>query len=95
MKTRLLLWTALRLSQEQKAQLMTRIAMPYNPYEPKPYQRWTAANLFDESSGEILIGAAFWNFVAGDKVYEELLEVFQQAGDILRGEIDQHFSSFG
>lgn len=94
LKLKLLRWTALRLSQDKDAQVFTRLAIPYNPYHPEPYERWTLKGLFDLKRGEILVGEEFWNFVAGKDIYEELLDVFQKAGEQLRGEIDRKFLEF-
>lgn len=94
LKLKLLKWTALRLSQEKNAKVFTRLAIPYNPYHPQPYQRWTLKGLYDLNRGEILVGEEFWNFLAGGEVYEELLDVFQQAGKELREEIDKKFAQF-
>jgi len=94
LKLKLLRWTALRLSQDKSAKVFTRLAIPYNPYHPEPYQRWTLKGLYDLDRGEILVGEEFWNFVADDEIYEELLDVFQEAGDELREEIDRKFAQF-
>jgi len=94
LKLKLLRWTALRLSQDRNADVFTRIATPYNPYHPQPYQRWTLKGLFDLERGEILVGEEFWNFVGGGEVYEDLLDVFQKAGNDLREEIDRKFAEF-
>lgn len=94
LKLKLLEWTALRLSQDKNAKVFTRLAIPYNPYHPEPYRRWTLRGLYDLDRGEILVGEEFWNFVANDDIYEELLDVFQEAGDELREEIDLKFSQF-
>jgi type II restriction enzyme len=50
--------------------------------------------LYDLEKGEILIGEDFWNFIASDKIYDELLDVFQKVGDELREEIDRKFAEF-
>lgn len=94
LKLKLLRWTALRLSQDQNAKVFTRLAIPYNPYHPEPYERWTLKGLYDLESGEILVGEEFWNFVASDNIYEELLDIFQEVGEELRGEIDKRFAEF-
>jgi predicted nucleotidyltransferase len=94
LKLKLLRWTALRLSQDKNVKVFTRLAIPYNPYHPEPYERWTLKGLYDLENGEILVGEEFWNFVASDNVYEELLNVFQNVGDELRDEIDKKFSEF-
>lgn len=94
LKLKLLRWTALRLSQDKNAKVFTRLAIPYNPYHPEPYERWTLKGLYDLENGEILVGEEFWNFVANDDIYEELLDVFQEVGEKLRDDIDKKFSEF-
>jgi len=94
LKFKLLKWTALRLSQNKDVKVLTRLAIPYNPYHPNPYERWTLRGLFDLKSGEVLVGEEFWNFVANDDIYNELLDIFQEAGETLREEIDQAFARF-
>ncbi len=94
LKLKLLRWTALRLSQDKNAKVFTRLAIPYNPYHPQPYQRWTLKGMYDLDRGEILVGKEFWNFVANDDIYEDLLDVFQEAGNELREEIDRKFAQF-
>jgi len=94
LKLKLLRWSALRLSQNKKAKVFTRLAIPYNPYHPEPYERWTLKGLYDLEAGEILVGDDFWNFVASDNIYEELLDVFQGVGEDLREEIDAKFAEF-
>ena len=94
LKLKLLRWTALRLSQDKNAKVFTRLAIPYNPYHPQPYQRWTLKGLYDLEKGEILVGEEFWNFVANDDIYDDLLDVFQEAGEELREEIDRKFAQF-
>jgi predicted nucleotidyltransferase len=94
LKLKLLRWTALRLSQDKNVKVFTRLAIPYNPYHPEPYERWTLKALYDLENGEILVGEEFWNFVASDNIYEELLDVFQSVGEELREEIDKKFAEF-
>lgn len=94
LKLKLLRWTALRLSQDKNVKVLTRLAIPYNPYHPEPYERWTLKGLYDLEKGEILVGEEFWNFVASDNIYEELLDVFQYVGEKLREEIDKKFAEF-
>jgi len=42
--------------------------------------------------GKVLVGKEFWNFVASDNIYDELLDVFQEVGQELRLEIDEKFA---
>jgi hypothetical protein len=65
---------------------------PIIPYHPQPYERWTLKGLYDLDNKEILVGEEFWNFIACDNIYEELLDIFQEAGKILRSEIDEKFN---
>jgi hypothetical protein len=41
-----------------------------------------------------LVGEEFWNFVASNDIYEDLLDVFQEVGEKLRPEIDENFTRF-
>jgi len=87
LKKKLLRWVGLRLSMNKSVKVHTELAIPYNPYFPKPYARWTAGNLFDER--ELLVGPDFWNFVAAEEIYEELLDIFREVGKELRPMIDK------
>jgi hypothetical protein len=75
------------------ANVRTLIAIPYNPYEPEPYQRWTLQGLFDLDN-EIMVAEEFWNFLGGENTYEQLLDVFEKVGMELRPEIDSRFQAF-
>lgn len=94
LKLKLLRWTGLGLSHDRNASIVTRLAIPYNPYHPEPYERWTLKGLYDLERGEILVGEEFWNFVASDNIYDELLDIFQDVGEELRYEIDKKFAEF-
>jgi len=94
LKLKLLKWIALRLSQDKNVQVFTRLAIPYNPYHPEPYERWTLKGLYDLENGEVLVGEEFWNFVATDNIYDELLDIFQEVGRELAIEIDRKFAEF-
>jgi len=94
LKLKLLRWIGLKLSQDKTTKIFTRIAIPYNPYYPQPYERWTLKGICDLETGEVLVGEEFWNFVANDNIYEELLDIFQGVGEKLRNEIDRKFAEF-
>jgi len=87
-KKQILDWIAMRGSIKPEANIKTIVAIPYNPYEPKPYERWTLQGLFDLSQ-EVLVGSEFWNLLGGENTYEDLLRVFEQAGLELYDEIDK------
>ncbi|MCD6579898.1 TdeIII family type II restriction endonuclease [bacterium] len=87
-KKQLLDWVAIRGSISQPIKIKTILAIPYNPYEPEPYQRWTLQGLFDLEN-EVLVGKEFWDFLGGSNTYEDLLNVFENAGLELYDEIDE------
>ncbi len=92
-KRTLLEWVGIALAQNPQDIVNSLIAIPYNPYEPEPYQRWTIKGMLDDKS-ELLVGKEFWDFLAGEGTYEELLNCFEQAGIQLRAEIDNYFKKF-
>ncbi|PKN00185.1 MAG: TdeIII family type II restriction endonuclease [Elusimicrobia bacterium HGW-Elusimicrobia-2] len=92
-KRNMLEWLAVYFYQDQKAKVNTLIAIPYNPYEPKPYARWTMKGMLDLKE-EVKVAEEFWNFLGGNGAYEDLLDCFEQAGVELRVEIDRYFSKF-
>jgi hypothetical protein len=87
LKKKLLRWIALRLSVDKSAKVNTALAIPYNPYYPHPYARWTSVGIYD--SNELLVGPDFWNFLAGEHIYDDLLGVFKEVGNELRPVIDK------
>jgi hypothetical protein len=91
-KKQLLDWIAMRGSQKPNAKVKTIVAIPYNPYEPEPYERWTLQGLFDLKE-EVLVGKEFWDFLGGKNTYEDLLDVFEKAGIELYDEIDKKMKS--
>lgn len=92
-KRTLLEWTAIALTNKPQLNIHSFIAIPYNPYEPKPYQRWTIKGMLDDKN-ELLVSKEFWDFIGGINTYEDLLNCFENAGLILRPEIDKYFSIF-
>lgn len=92
-KRQLLEWVAIRGAVNPRVKIQTRIAIPYNPYEPEPYQRWTFQGMFDIQN-EMLVADEFWNFLGGDNTYNQLLKVFEEVGIALRPEIDARFAQF-
>jgi type II restriction enzyme len=92
-KRTLLEWTAAILAENPTARVYTVIAIPYNPYEPKPYQRWTMRGMLDLEH-ELKVAEEFWDFLGGTGTYTELLNCFEQVGLELRTEIDEYFAKF-
>ena len=76
-----------------KAKINTLVAIPYNPYEPKPYMRWTMRGMFDLDK-ELKVANEFWDFIGGNGAYQDLLDCFERVGIELRPEIDKYFEKF-
>lgn len=92
-KRTLLEWVAIYLSGHPTADVHSYIAIPYNPYEPNPYERWTLKGMLDLDN-ELKVAEEFWDFLGGKGAYSELLDCFERAGIELRPEIDKYFSKF-
>lgn len=92
-KRMLLEWTAAELARDPEAVVNTMIGIPYNPYEPKPYERWTMKGMLDLDH-EVLIAEELWDFLGGEGSYTDMLNAFEKAGIELRSEIDSYFEKF-
>ncbi len=92
-KRTLLEWVAIYLSKYPDANIYSYIAIPYNPYEPRPYERWTLKGMLDLDN-ELKVAEEFWDFLGGKGAYLELLNCFERVGIELRPEIDKYFSKF-
>ncbi len=92
-KRTLLEWVATVLAEKPDAKVNTLISIPYNPYEPKPYSRWTMAGMLDLEN-ELKVADEFWDFLGGDGTYNDLLMCFEKIGIELRVEIDDYFAKF-
>jgi len=92
-KRTLLEWAGIALTQNKNAKVNTLIAIPYNPYEPKPYERWTIKGMLDDKY-ELKVAEEFWDFLGGHGAYNDLLICFEKAGIELRPEIDEYFERF-
>jgi len=92
-KRTLLEWVAATLAINPTTNVQTLIAIPYNPYEPQPYNRWTMRGMLDLEY-ELKVAEEFWDFLGGQGTYIELLDCFEKAGIELRPEIDEYFSKF-
>lgn len=92
-KRTLLVWIACVLASNPASKIQTYIAIPYNPYYPKPYSRWTMAGMLDLKN-ELKVAEEFWDFIGGEGTFEELLNCFERVGIELRDEIDEYFSRF-
>jgi type II restriction enzyme len=92
-KRTLLEWVAATLAADPTAKIHTFISIPYNPYEPQPYSRWTMRGMLDLDH-EMKVAEEFWDFLGGENTYSDLLDCFEKAGIALRPEIDDYFARF-
>ncbi len=92
LKRTLLEWCAIYLNQHPNADVRTLIAIPYNPYDPKDYNRLTLKTTLDLSH-ELRVAAEFWDFLGGDGAYQEVLDCFERVGIELKPEIDTFFDN--
>lgn len=90
-KRTLLEWIAALLATDPTANVQSLIAIPYNPYEPQPYSRWTLRGMLDLDN-ELRVANEFWDFLGGAGAYQDLLDVFERIGIELRPEIDGFFA---
>ena len=92
-KRTLLEWIAAILAVEPAANVQSLIAIPYNPYEPQPYSRWTMRGMLDLEN-ELKVASEFWDFLGGVGAYQDLLDIFERVGIELRQEIDDYFLKY-
>lgn len=92
-KQTLLEWVAATLAIDPTLNIQTYIAIPYNPYEPEPYNRWTMRGMLDLPN-ELKVANEFWDFLGGVGTYEQLLIIFERVGIELHSEIDDYFSRY-
>jgi len=92
-KRTLLEWTAAILTEDPTINVHTLIAIPYNPYAPQPYNRWTMRGMLDLSE-ELKVAEEFWDFLGGQGTFDDLLGCFERVGLEMRHEIDTYFSRF-
>jgi hypothetical protein len=92
-KRTLLEWIACILANNPTIKVNSLIAIPYNPYDPKPYSRWTMKGMLDLEQ-ELKVADEFWDFLGGEGAYTDLLAIFENIGIELRTEIDEYFAKF-
>lgn len=82
-KSKLLEWVARR-----RKNIKVFLAFPYNPYYPNPYDRFTLSGLLKPGE-DLLIGEDYWNYLGGEKTYDELLMLFDSVGKTYKDKISQ------
>ncbi len=92
-KRTLLEWAEIFLTNNPEANVNSYIAIPYNPYEPKPYERWTLKGMLDLEK-ELKVAERFLDFLGGEGAYEDLLGCFERVEIGMKEEIDYYFQKF-
>lgn len=82
-KEKLLQWVALR-----KKKVTTILAIPYNPYYPEPYSRFTMQGYLDENM-ELYVADKFWELLGGKGTYKEILAIFDDVGREFKDKIQK------
>jgi len=82
-KEKLLQWIALR-----KKKVNTILAIPYNPYYPEPYSRFTMQGFLDEEK-ELYVADKFWELLGGKGTYKEVLDIFDEIGKEFKEKIQK------
>lgn len=91
-KRTLLDWVAIYLVKNPEADIHSFAGIPYNPYAPKPYRRWTLQSTIDIEH-ELKVAEEFWNFIGCGDIYVDLLDCFRVEGVELNLEINNRFRS--
>jgi hypothetical protein len=60
----------------------------YNPYYPQPYERFTEQGVLEKGK-EFLVGKEYWNFLGGNRTFEELLNLFDLVGKKFKNDIQK------
>jgi type II restriction enzyme len=92
-KQTLLEWAGAVMFERSQVEIQTMIAIPYNPYAPEPYKRWTIKGILDLPQ-ELMVAEEFWDFLGGEGCYNELLDCFERVGIRMRDELDTYFRRF-
>lgn len=82
-KAKLLEWVARR-----RKPVKVFLAFPYNPYHPKPYERFTEQGVLERGK-EFLVGEEYWDFLGGGDTFEDLLVLFDLVGKEFKEKIQE------
>jgi hypothetical protein len=67
-------------------------ALPDNPYKTKEAYDWPhPKRWFEMDKPPVVIGKDFWDSIGGEGTFEELIEIFKEAGKITKPKIRKEF----
>ena len=84
-KQKLLEWIA-----RKRRQVHVFLAIPYNPYHPHPYARFTEVNMMDPPH-DFLVGDEYWDFIGGKGTFQDLLDAFDEIGKSYKNTLNEMF----
>jgi hypothetical protein len=61
-----------------------------HPYHPEKYTRWTSVEC--DPVHDMLVQNDLWNAFAGEEIFDDLLSVFQEVGDVYREHLQKLIS---
>ncbi len=85
-KEKLLQWIARR-----RKPIRAILAIPYNPYHPEPYARFTQEGMLTPGK-DLLVADAYWDFLGGEGTYSDLLGVFDKTGKRFKDQIAERIA---
>lgn len=89
LKRKLLMWAAIRYSQDQKIDFQPYIAIPYNPNNGEYTNHSRSYDRLD-----LLVGNELWQKVSNNSfTIGELISIFEEIGDELKVEIEEEISN--
>ena len=93
MKLKLMRWTAIGYAFYNAKNVYSLMCMPYNPYHPKKYNRFSGDPTCDYKE-DLRVGADYWNTIAGFKIYNKLIKSFEKIGKESRKSLEKTISTF-
>ena len=92
LKRKLLRWTGIGYANYKNAKNIEAIlAMPYNPYYPQDYSRFSGNDFIDFKNHEARVQSDFWNWIAGEDIFDDLVSIFVEKGKPIQKLIKQKF----
>lgn len=84
-KTKLLEWVAI-----MGEPINVCMALPYNPYFPEPYDRFTKEGMMDHPN-DFLVAEEYWDFIGAKGNFIEILDIFDRVGKEFKAELNNKF----
>jgi len=77
---------------KKEENFVSYFALPDNPYKTKEAYNWPhPKRWFEMTKPPVVIGKDFWDAIGGKGTFEELIEIFKEAGEITKPRIRKEF----